>query len=157
RSVGHLPAFYNYRPSARRGYLFDDVTPLYPFGFGLSYTTFRVDNVSLLWPSIRRGDSTIVSARITNTGTRVGTEVLQVYVRDLVSSVTRPVKELKGFRKLRLEPGEVATVEVPIAPESLAFYDVDMNYVVEPGEFAIMVGTSSRDSDLTTVTLRVDA
>jgi beta-glucosidase len=112
--------------------------------------------VSLVWPVIRPGDSTVVSARITNTGTRAGTEVVQVYIRDLVSSVTRPVKELKGFRKVTLEPGEMATVEVPIVPESLAFYDVDMNYVVEPGEFAIMVGTSSRDSDLTTITLRVE-
>ncbi|HEU4995656.1 MAG TPA: glycoside hydrolase family 3 N-terminal domain-containing protein [Gemmatimonadaceae bacterium] len=156
RSVGHLPVFYNYKPSARRGYLFDDVTPLYAFGFGLSYTTFRVDNVSLVWPTIRRGDSTIVSARVTNTGTRAGTEVIQTYVRDLVSSVTRPVKELKGFRKLTLQPGEVATVEIPLSPESLAFWDVDMTYVVEPGEFAVMVGTSSRDADLTTVTLRVE-
>ena len=78
---------------------------------------------------------------------------MQLYVRDLVSSVTRPVKELKGFRKVRLAPGEKTTVEIPITSDSLAFYDIDMRYVVEPGEFAIMVGTSSRDADLQTVTL----
>jgi beta-glucosidase len=82
---------------------------------------------------------------------------VQVYVRDLVSSVTRPVKELKAFRKVRLQAGETTTVELPITTDSLAFYDIDMNYVVEPGEFAIMVGTSSRDADLQTITLKVTA
>jgi beta-glucosidase len=80
-----------------------------------------------------------------------------MYIRDRVSSVTRPVKELKGFRRVTLRPGEKKTVEMSVTPESLAFYDVDMAYVVEPGEFEIMVGTSSRDGDLRTVTLRVDA
>ena len=94
-------------------------------------------------------------ATVTNTGSREGTEVLQLYIRDLVSSVTRPVKELKGFTKVRLEPGESTTVAFTIGPEALAFHDVRMQYVVEPGEFAIMVGMSSRDSDLTTLTLRV--
>ncbi|HET7374988.1 MAG TPA: glycoside hydrolase family 3 C-terminal domain-containing protein, partial [Gemmatimonadaceae bacterium] len=155
RSAGHLPAFYNYKPSARRGYLFDDVSPLYPFGFGLSYTTFTIDNVRLSRDSIARDDTTSVLADVTNTGTRAGAEVVQMYVRDRVSSVTRPVKELKGFKKVSLRPGERTAVELPITRESLAFYDIHMNEVVEPGEFEIMVGNSSRDQDLVTVILHV--
>jgi beta-glucosidase len=156
RSAGHLPAFYNYKPSARRGYLFDDVSPLYAFGYGLSYTTFSVDNVRLEHEVLRRDGSTRVRADVTNTGTREGTEVVQLYIRDRVSSVTRPVKELKGFKKVSLRPEETAVVDLEITPESLAFFDVDMNYVVEPGDFTIMVGTSSRDCDLHAVTLRVE-
>ncbi|HEY5415599.1 MAG TPA: glycoside hydrolase family 3 N-terminal domain-containing protein [Gemmatimonadaceae bacterium] len=155
RSAGHVPAFYNHKPSARRGYLFDDVSPLYPFGFGLSYTTFRIADVRLEQPSIRRSESTRVTATVTNTGQRRGTEVVQMYIRDRVSSVTRPVKELKGFVKVWLEAGASTTVSIDITPESLAFYDIDMNNVVEPGEFEIMVGTSSRREDLQIVTLEV--
>ena len=156
RSVGHLPVFYNHKPSARRGYLFDDVSPLYPFGFGLSYTTFTVDNVRLAQEAIGRDESAHVLADVTNSGAREGTEVVQMYIRDRVSSVTRPVKELKGFKKISLRPGETSIVDLEITPDSLAFYDVDMRYVVEPGEFAIMVGTSSRADDLHTVILRVN-
>ncbi len=156
RSAGHLPAYYNYKPSARRGYLFDDVSPLYPFGFGLSYTTFALDNVRLKNKRIKRDGSTKVLVDVQNTGKRDGTEVVQMYIRDLVSSVTRPVKELKGFKKVFLNAGEKQTVEIEIAPESLAFYNIDMKYVVEPGEFEIMVGTSSRDADLQKVKLQVN-
>jgi beta-glucosidase len=157
RSVGHIPAFYNHKPSARRGYLFDDVTPLYPFGFGLSYTTFSVANVRLSSARIAVGGATTVLADVTNTGSRAGAEVVQVYVRDLVSSVTRPVKELKAFAKVRLDAGASTTLELVLGPDALAFHDIRMHYVVEPGDFAIMVGTSSRDADLQTVTLRVEA
>jgi len=156
RSAGHLPAFYNYKPSARRGYLFDDVTPLWPFGFGLSYTTFAVSGVRLSRKAIKRNGTVRVRADVTNTGGREGHEVVQLYVRDNVSSVTRPVKELKGFRKLHLQPGETKTVSFDLGPAALAFHDVAMREVVEPGEFTIMVGTSSRDADLTSVTLRVE-
>jgi beta-glucosidase len=155
RSVGHLPAFYNYKPSARRGYLWDDVSPLFPFGFGLSYTTFALKNVRLARSKIRRNASTQVLVEVTNTGQRRGTEVVQMYIRDRISSVTRPVKELKGFKKVSLKPAETQTVALTITPESLAFYDVNMRYVVEPGEFDIMIGTSSRDSDLQKVVLTV--
>jgi beta-glucosidase len=155
RSVGHIPAFYSHKPSARRGYLFDDATPLYPFGFGMSYTTFRIDNVRLKAETIARDGTTAVLAEVTNTGSREGTEVVQMYVRDVVSSVTRPVKELRAFGKVRLAAGATTTVELPVGADALAFHDIDMRYVVEPGEFAIMVGTSSRDADLQTVTLRV--
>ncbi|MGA9585245.1 MAG: fibronectin type III-like domain-contianing protein, partial [Terracidiphilus sp.] len=98
---------------------------------------------------------TSVVVDVTNTGSREGSEVVQLYIRDLVSSVTRPVKELKGFKKVWLKPGESTTVELDINPASLAFYDVDLKYVVEPGDFEIMVGTSSRDSDLTKLKLQV--
>ena len=155
RSVGHLPVFYNYKPSARRGYLFDDVTPLWPFGFGLSYTRFAVGRVRLTRAAIRRTGTTRVLADVTNTGRRAGHEVVQLYLRDRVSSVTRPVKELKGFTKLFLQPGETTTVGFDIGPATLAFHDVRMREVVEPGEFTVMVGTSSRDEDLQSVTLTV--
>jgi beta-glucosidase len=155
RSAGHLPVFYNFKPSARRGYLFDDVSPLYAFGYGLSYTTFAVKNVRLEKKTIRTTGSTRVLADVTNTGKREGTEVAQMYIRDVVSSATRPVKELKGFQKVTLRPGETKTVSFEITPELLAFYDVNMKYVVEPGEFSIMVGSSSRDEDLTKVMLTI--
>jgi len=155
RSAGHLPVFYNYKPSARRGYLFDDASPLYAFGYGLSYTTFTIQNVRLEKKQIRVNGSTRVTADVTNTGKREGAEVVQMYIRDLVSSVTRPVKELKGFQKVSLRPGETKTVAFEITPDSLAFYDVNMKFVVEPGEFLIMFGNSSRDQDLTKITLTV--
>jgi beta-glucosidase len=156
RSAGHLPAFYNYKPSARRGYLFDDVSPLYPFGFGLSYTTFAFKKPRLAKNKIHRNESTQLLVDVTNTGRRAGAEVVQMYIRDCVSSVTRPVKELKGFQKVSLRPGETRTVALDITPESLAFYDLHMKYVVEPGEFEIMAGSSSRDADLKKVILTVE-
>ena len=155
RSAGHLPVFYNHKPSARRGYLWDDVSTLFPFGFGLSYTTFTLENVRLAKRKIAVNGSTRVLVDVTNTGPRAGSEVVQMYIRDRVSSVTRPVKELKGFQKVWLQPGETKTVALDLTPESLAFYDVRMRYVVEPGEFEIMVGNSSRDGDLRKVVLTV--
>ncbi|MGB2870194.1 MAG: glycoside hydrolase family 3 N-terminal domain-containing protein [Bacteroidota bacterium] len=157
RSAGHLPCYYNYKPSARRGYLGDDVSPLYPFGFGLSYATFVLSSVRLEKSSLHVGDSTRVLVDVKNTGKCAGDEVVQMYIRDVVSSVTRPVKELKGFQKIHLNPGESKTVALPIHPEHLAFTDIRMNYVVEPGEFEIQVGTSSRDSDLQKVILTVNS
>ncbi len=156
RSAGHLPVFYNHKPSARRGYLFDDVSPLYPFGYGLSYTTFAFSKLRLAKKKIRRDGSTRVLVDVTNTGKRAGSEVVQMYIRDRVSSVTRPIKELKGFQKVLLNPGETCTAALDITPESLAFYDINMNFVVEPGEFEIMVGYSSRDADLQKVILTVE-
>ena len=155
RSAGHLPAFYNYKPTARRGYLFDDATPLYPFGFGLSYTTFTIDNVRLDKKKIKNGASARVSADVTNAGARAGSETVQMYIRDVFSSATRPLKELKGFRRVVLEPGETRTVTFDITPPLLAFYDAQMKYTVEPGDFEIMVGNSSRDADLQKVVLAV--
>jgi len=155
RSSGHLPAFYNYKPSARRCYLFDDASPLYHFGYGLSYTTFAFNNLRLARKKIPRDGSTRVLVDVANTGKRAGAEVVQMYIRDLVSSVTRPVKELKDFKKVMLQPGQTQTVALDITPESLAFYDIHMKYLVEPGEFEILVGNSSRESDLQKVILTV--
>ncbi len=155
RSAGHLPVFYNHKPSARRGYLFDDVSPLYPFGFGLSYTSFAFSKLRLARKKIRTRESTYAMIDVTNTGRREGQEVVQLYIRDLVSSVTRPVKELRGFAKVSLRPGETKTVTLEIPPESLAYYNIDMKLVVEPGEFEIMAGNSSRDADLQKVILTV--
>ena len=116
RSAGHVPVFYNYKPSARRGYLFDDVSPLYAFGYGLSYTTFKLENARLTKKRIARNGATQVLVDVTNTGKREGSEVVQLYIRDVVSSVTRPVKELKGFKKVWLKPGESTTVALDITP-----------------------------------------
>jgi beta-glucosidase len=155
RSAGHLPAYYNHKPMARRGYLFDSVAPLFAFGFGLSYTSFALAGVRLDRTEIAVGESAHVSVNVTNTGTRAGDEVVQLYIRDVFSSVTRPMKELKGFRRVTLDAGARTTVTFEIAPDDLAFYDIGMKYRVEPGEFRVMVGTSSRDEDLQAVTLTV--
>ena len=155
RSVGHIPAYYNYKPSARRGYLFDDISPLFAFGYGLSYTKFEFRNLRLKKEHILKGESTQVLADVSNVGSMAGDEVVQLYIRDCVSSVTRPVKELKGFERISLKPGQTKTVALPIGTEQLAFYNADMEYTVEPGEFEIMVGNSSRDEDLQKIILRV--
>jgi beta-glucosidase len=143
RSVGTIPMYYNYKPSARRPYLFEDPTPLWPFGFGLSYTTFRYDGLAVHPSRIAPDGRTTVAVTVTNTGTRAADEVVQLYIHDQVSSVTRPVQELKGFRRVHLLPGESKRVEMPLGPEELSFFDEAMKRVVEPGAFEIMVGGSS--------------
>lgn len=153
RSVGHVPAYYNYRPSARRGYLFDDVSPLYPFGFGLSYTKFSFGPLRIEKSTISRDECTRLLVNVTNCGRLVGDEVVQLYIRDLVSSTTRPVKELKGFERITLSPGETRTVAFEITADQLAFWNIDKQFVVEPGEFALMVGPDS--VNLQSVTLTV--
>ena len=155
RSVGHIPCYYNYKPSARRGYLFDDISALYPFGYGLSYSSFSFANVRLEKPIIRVDESTKVFVDVKNTGARAGEEVVQVYIRDVVSSVTRPLKELKGFKKINLKPGESQTMTFTISSDHLSFTNIDKEFIVEPGDFEIMVGNSSRDQDLTKVMLHV--
>jgi beta-glucosidase len=143
RSVGQLPAYYNRKPTARRGYLFTSKEPLFPFGYGLSYTTFDYTNLKLSPAQIRPQDQTKVTVTVSNTGKRAGDEIVQLYIRDLVSSVTRPVMELKDFRRVSLAPGESKTVEFIITPDKLSFLNINMQSVVEPGWFDIMVGTSS--------------
>jgi beta-glucosidase len=155
RSVGHLPTFYNHKPSARRGFLWDEVSPLYPFGFGLSYTTFEIKNPRLASRKIRANGSTRLLVDVKNSGKVAGTETVQMYIRDLVSSVTRPLKELKGFKKIFLKPGETKTVVLEITPDSLAFFDINKKFRVEPGDFEILVGNSSRSADLQKLTLTV--
>ena len=148
RGAGYLPDFYNYKPSAHRGYnLGFQVSPLFPFGYGLSYTTFQYSNLKLNTPTMKKDGTVTASVEVKNTGTRTGAEVVQMYIRDEYSSVPRPVKELKGFRKIWLDPGQSQTVTFLITPDLLAFYDVDMKWVVEPGDFTIMVGTSSDKTD----------
>ena len=156
RSAGHIPCYYNYKPSARRGYLFDDVTPLFPFGYGMSYTKFKFINHRLAKDKIKLGETTQLSVVVQNIGDMAGEEVVQLYIRDIFSSVTRPVKELKGFKKVKLQPSESKTVIFDITPELLSFTNIDMQYTVEPGEFEIMVGNSSRDEDLLKTILTVE-
>lgn len=145
RSVGQLPDYYDEKPSAKRGYLFTTTEPLFPFGYGLSYTTFSYSEPRLKDMKIGIGGVTQVSVDVTNTGQVVGDEVVQMYLRDEVSSVTRPVKELKGFQRITLKPGEKRTVTFDITPEKLRFYGRDMKRIIEPGKFRIMVGGNSVD------------
>jgi beta-glucosidase len=143
RSVGQLPIYYNQKPSARRGYLFTDKSPLFPFGYGLSYTTFSYGKPGVSPAQMAPNGQAKVSVEVTNTGKRAGDEIVQLYIRDLVSSVTRPIKELKDFKRISLRPGETKTVEFTITPDKLWFYDLNMKRVVEPGTFEIMVGPNS--------------
>lgn len=158
RSVGQLQMVYNHKPSTyKHRYHTEKKTPLYPFGYGLSYTTFGYSAPQLSSPSIDGDGRVTVELQVTNTGSMTGTEIVQLYVRDEVSSVTRPVKELKGYQRVMLTPGETKTVAFDLGAEHLAFYDLQMNYVVEPGTFKIMTGASSRDKDLQTTTLTVSS
>ena len=143
RNVGQLPIFYNHKPSARRGYLSGSTKPLYPFGFGLSYTTFTISAPVLSTDMMGVADSTRVTVNVTNTGKVEGDEVVQIYVRDDVSSVTRPLLELKGFKRVTLKPGETKSVSFDIKPADLWFYNTEMKRVVEPGTFTIYAGPNS--------------
>src|SRR5450755_1755549 len=145
RSVGQLPDYYYMKPTAKRGYLFADKTPLYPFGFGLSYTTFSYANLHVAPAAIPVSGTVTVQVDVTNTGKRAGDEVVQLYIRDEVSSVTRPVKELRGFERISLKPGETRTVAFTLGTPALQFYNRDMKRVVEPGKFTVMVGPNSVD------------
>ncbi len=155
KNVGQIPLFYNHkntgRPLAagkwfekfRSNYLDVDNEPLYPFGYGLSYTTFRYSDIALSTPSMGQDGSITAAVTVTNTGKRDGAEVVQLYIRDLVGSITRPVRELKGFEKIFLRAGESKTVSFKITPELLRFYDYDLNHVAEPGDFDLFIGGSS--------------
>jgi beta-glucosidase len=146
RHVGQLPVYYNHKPYVHESpYITGEYSPLFPFGFGLSYTSFAYSNLRLSADKISIGQAIKVSVEITNTGDREGEEVVQLYIRDLVSSVTRPVQELKDFRRITLAKGMSKTVAFEIAPDKLQFYNLDMKRVVEPGEFEIQVGRSSID------------
>ncbi|HVE57547.1 MAG TPA: glycoside hydrolase family 3 N-terminal domain-containing protein [Pyrinomonadaceae bacterium] len=145
RSAGQLPIYYNMKPTARRGYVLSTTQPLFPFGYGLSYTTFKYSNLKIAKPKIGANEETTVTVDITNTGGRRGDEVAQMYIRDEVSSVTRPVKELKDFARVSIEPGQTKTVTFMITPAKLQFYNREMKRVVEPGTFQIMVGGNSVD------------
>jgi len=152
-SVGDLPDFYNHKPSANRSYEFSTREPLFPFGYGLSYTTFKFENVRVEPQQIYAGGTAKVSVDVTNTGSREGDEVPQMYIHQRIASVTRPVNELKGFQRISLKPGEKKTVEFTITPDALSMWNVDMHKVVEPGIFEIMVGPNSQQAS--TITLEV--
>lgn len=154
RNVGQIPIYYAAMPTGRplepenrytSKYVDTPNTPLYPFGFGLSYTTFKLSNLRLSSQSISRSGQIRVSVDIENTGNRDGTEVVQLYVRDLVASVSRPVKELKGFQRILLKTGERRSVEFTLTAKDLGFYNAANQYVIEPGKFDVTVGTSSVD------------
>ena len=165
QNVGQIPLYYAHKNTGRPlhdGKWFEkfrsnylDVTnePLYPFGFGLSYTTFAYSDISLSQTSMNMQGVLTASVNVTNTGAFPGGEVVQLYIRDLVGSTTRPVKELKGFERIYLQPGQTRTVTFKIAPEMLKFYNYDLQYVVEPGDFSIMIGPNSRD--VQTVSIRL--
>ncbi len=153
RSVGQLPFTYNYKPSARRGYLFADATPLYPFGYGLSYSKFDVGAPTLSSAKIAKNGNVTVSVSVKNTSTRAGDETVQIYVRDKISSVTRSVMDLKAFKRVNIAAGATQTVSFTLTPESFQMWNDKMVRVVEPGDFDIMAGPNS--VELKTVTLTV--
>ena len=165
RNVGQVPIYYNMKNTGRpytpekqgekylSRYLDVPNTPLYPFGHGLSYTSFAYSPVRLDRATLRPGGTLTASVTVTNTGNRAGEEVVQLYVRDLVGSVTRPVKELKGFRKIRLKRGERETVSFTLSDKDLAFYRADMSYGAEPGAFKLFIGTSSETASEADFTL----
>jgi beta-glucosidase len=153
RSVGQLPAYYNYKPSANRSHIYTSREPLFPFGFGLSYTTFRFENLRVVPEVIGQAETATVRVDLINTGNREGDEVPQLYINQRVSSLTRPIKELRGFRRVSLRPGEKTTVEFTLTPDALSMLDVNMDPAVEPGVFDILVGPSSAQT--TTVPLTV--
>ena len=155
RNLGQVPVYYyekntgrpNYLPNPKYKSRYIDCPndPLYPFGFGLSYTTFAYSDIKLSTKELTEKGELKASVRVTNTGNVAGEEVVQCYVRDLVGSVTRPVKELKGFEKIALKMGESKVVTFSITHDMLAFHRADMSYGTEPGDFKLFIGTNSRD------------
>ena len=145
RSVGQLPMFYAKKPSARRGYLFDTTDPLYPFGWGLSYTKFELGAPVLSAAAMKPDGEVKVAVEVRNTGKRAGDEVVQLYIHQLISSATRPIKELRGFQRVSLQPGEMRTVTFTLNAQSLRYWNAEMKRVVEPGDFEIMAGDNSVD------------
>lgn len=157
QNVGQIPLFYNHKNTGRplqegrwfekfrSNYLDVSNEPLYPFGYGLSYTTFAYSDIHLSSTEMSADGELTATVTVTNTGSRDGAEVVQLYIRDLVGSVTRPVKELKGFEKIFLKAGESRKVSFSITPELLKFYNYDLQFVCEPGDFDVMIGGNSRD------------
>jgi len=156
RNVGQIPIYYNHlntgrpfhpgdSPKFKSDYLDVSNDPLYPFGYGLSYTTFKYSDISLSSNTITGKGKITASVNVTNTGTRSGKETVQMYIRDVVGSIARPVKELKGFKQITLEPGETKKVSFTISPNDLKFYNSDLKYVYEPGAFKVFIGTNSSD------------
>jgi len=145
RSVGQIPVYYNRKPSSFSEYINTDTQALFPFGHGLSYTEFSYSDLKITPSQVNSLEEVKISFKVKNTGSRVGDEVVQLYIHDRVASVERPVKELKGFKRLTLQPGEEKEVIFTLFPEQLAFYDEFMRLIVEPGVFEVMIGSSSED------------
>jgi beta-glucosidase len=148
--VGQIPIYYRHKPSARRSHLWVDYVdstsqPLFPFGHGLSYAKFKFSQLKISPKEFPIAGTVMISLEVKNTGSVKGDEVVQLYIHDLIASVTRPVKELKGFKRIELEPGQKQKVQFELAADLLAFYDRDIKLVVEPGEFEVMIGSSSED------------
>jgi beta-glucosidase len=149
RNVGQIPVNYSRRPSSLRNYLSITSNPLFPFGHGLSYTRFEYSSLTINPEKVGQAGKVMISFDVKNVGSQKGGEVVQLYIRDNVASITRPVKELKGFKRVMLEPEEKKTIAFRLSIDQLAFYDRYMRFVVEPGTFDIMVGSSSEDIRLT--------
>jgi beta-glucosidase len=157
QNIGQVPIYYNHKNTGRplpegkwfqkfrSNYLDVSNEPLYPFGYGLSYTTYSYSDIIISSKSLRGNQKLTASVNVTNTGNRGGKETVQLYIRDVAGSITRPVKELKGFQKVELKPGETKKVSFNITPQDLKFYNYDLKYDWEPGEFQIMIGTNSSD------------
>jgi beta-glucosidase len=143
---GQLPLVYNHKPTGR-GDDYVNLTgqALFPFGFGLSYTTFEYSNLTLDKNECLAGDTVIVSCTVTNTGNLAGDEVVQLYLTDELASVARPVKELRGFKRIHLDPGESTEVSLALTPDAFEMLDKNMKKTIEPGNFRLMVGASSKD------------
>ena len=146
KHVGQSPVYYNGKRSRGKRYLEEDSQPRYPFGYGLSYTEFRYSDIQVTPEVIGTGESAVVSVNVTNSGDREGSEVVQLYVSDVASKYTRPARELKGFRKISLRPGEQCKVEFTVGPEQLQYIGQDYKQVVEPGLFRVMVGRHVNDT-----------
>jgi beta-glucosidase len=145
RSMGQVPYYYYHKPTSRHSYVDEARTPLFAFGHGLSYTTFEYSDLQIAPLKIAVNGTAEISVKVTNTGKVEGTEVAQMYLRDVVGSVTTAIKALKGFSRITLKPGESGTVKFIITPEQLSLWNREMKQVVEPGEFKVMIGSSSED------------
>jgi beta-glucosidase len=165
QAVGQIPLYYAHKNTGRplRGswfqkfqFNYSDVSnePVYPFGYGLSYTTFEYGDISLNKAEVTMQDTVAVTVKVRNAGNREGSEVVQLYIRDLVGSVTRPVKELKGFRKIKLKAGEAQDVTFKLTAKDLSFYNSELKFVAEPGAFQVFVGGNSRDVKESQFTLK---
>jgi len=155
RNAGQIPIYYSYKntgrpssdnsPKFQSNYLDVSNTPLYPFGYGLSYTSFSYSDIIVNKISIKKNENITASVTVSNTGKYDGEEVVQLYIRDLVGSITRPVKELKGFQKIKLKAGESKQVSFTVGVNDLKFYNSDLKFVSEPGDFKLFIGGNSRD------------
>jgi len=165
RSVGQVPTYYNHlntgrpfdpeKPNKYTSRYFDETNgPLYPFGYGLSYTTFSVSDVKMSSAKMTADGHVDASVTVTNTGKREGATVVQMYLQDVTASLSRPVKELKGFKKVTLKPGESQTVNFPIDINALKFWNAKLQYAAEPGKFNVFIGLDSEQVKQSAFTLQ---